>query len=594
MMNKYPYKNLFLYDNTKQDLLIESEDNTVKITNSEIHYESFNLCESIFSGEQLVFGTVEASMVKFTVSNVIEPLKNKKITVSSFLNGKSQPFVYGKYKVYSDSLSSDRKKRDIVAYDKLQEIIETNVAVWYNTILPEKDSTITLKEFRNLFASYFGLEEEETTLCNDNMVIKKTVEPSEISGKDVLSAYCEINGCFPNISREGKLQYITLKGTSPTIYPNKDLYPSDNLYPAEGSPYKIYNGNYKVPKTIYPSNDLFPSYDLKPISAIENDVAALFSKKFEYEDFKTKAINKLQLRKEENDIGTVVGEGKNVYIVQDNFLLYGKGNKELKEVAQNMFSVIKDISYVPYTCQIKANPSLELGDAINVYTKEGIVKSYVLNREIKGIQLPIDELKAKGTDEISENLNTNQRSIIELKGKANILTRTVDETRSYIYDTEEKLSSVILQQAGQIALRVRKDQIISEINLTPEQITISANKIDLIGIVNSDTFIANLINAEQLNTKFATAENLNAVNAKFNNLNANNLKVGTVSTARLDVDGLLGEFASKTIQAISFTAQTIRGSTYEYFDGEYQQYIKLDLMTVNIGGENYRVLGYKV
>ena len=210
---------------------------------------------------------------------------------------------------------------------------------------------------------------------------------------------------------------------------------------------------------------------------------------------------------------------------------------------------------------------MELGDAINVHTKDGIIETYVFQREIKGIQYPIDELSANGTDEIPENLNTNQNAIIELRGKANILTRTVDETRSYIYNVEEQLSSEILQQAGQIALRVRKDKIISEINLTPEQITISANKIDLIGIVNSDTFIANLINAEQLNAKFATVQNLNAVNANFNNLNASNLKVGTVSTSRLDIDGIISSFAGKTIQAINFTAQTIRGSSYEYFDG---------------------------
>ena len=43
-----------------------------------------------------------------------------------------------------------------------------------------------------------------------------------------------------------------------------------------------------------------------------------------YQDFKTKAIDKLQIRKEENDIGVVVGEGDNTYIIQDNFLVYGK------------------------------------------------------------------------------------------------------------------------------------------------------------------------------------------------------------------------------------------------------------------------------
>lgn len=591
-MIDYPGRDLFLLDNTKQDLLIENDDKTIKITNTEIHYEKFGLCESIVSGEQLIFGSSEASMVEFTVSNVVDSLKNQSITISSVLNNESKPFVYGKYKVYSDKLSADRKTRNIVAYDKLQEIIETNVANWYNSVLPQEDSTILLKDYRKSFAQYFGLEEEETTLCNDNMVITKTIEPTDVSGKDVLTSYCEINGCFPHISRNGKLQYITLKGTSKELYPSDDLYPSEELYPSNSEVYQIYDGKYKIPKELYPSEELYPSDDLYPEKGIDEDIAALFYKRFEYEDFQTKPINKLQIRKEENDIGVVVGNGTNAYIVQNNFLLYGKGHEELQEIAENMFSVIKEVFYIPYKCQIKANPCLELGDAINVHTKDGIIATYVFQREIKGIQYPIDELSANGTDEIPENLNTNQNAIIELKGKANILTRTVDETRSYIYNVEEQLSSEILQQAGQIALRVRKDQIISEINLTPEQITISANKIDLVGIVNSDTFIANLINAEQLNAKFATVENLSAVNANFDNLNASNLKVGTVSTSRLDIDGIISSFAGKTIQAINFTAQTIRGSSYEYFDGS--SYHSLSEQAVTIDGINYRFLGRRV
>lgn len=589
MMNNYPNRKLFLLDNTKQNLLITDAENKIKITNNEIHYESFGFYESILSGEQLVFGNVESTMVKFTVSNVFESLKNKDISISSFLDDSSNTFFYGRFKVYSDNLSADRKKRDIVAYDKLQEIIETNVADWYNSVLPNTSSTITLREYRKSFAEYFGLEEEDTTLCNDNMVISRTIEPAEISGKNVLSSYCEINGCFPNISREGKLQYITLKGTSKTTYPSEDTFPSESEFPEVGEPYQIYDGKYKIPQTNYPSVDSFPDDELFPTEEIADDIAALFYKKFVYEDYEFKPINKLQLRKEENDIGVVVGEGTNAYIVQNNFLLYGKGHEELKEIAENMYSVIEGIYYTPYTCQIKGNPCLEIGDAINVHTKDGIAKSYVFKRDLKGIQYPIDNLSAKGKEVLSENLNTNQNSIIELKGKANILTRIVDETRSYIYDTEKRLSSEILQQAGEIALRVRKDQIISEINLTPEQITISANKIDLVGIVNSDTFIANLINADKVVAKFATIDNLNAVNANFNNLNASNLKVGTVSTSRLDIDGIIAGFAGKTIQAINFTAQTIRGSSYEYYDGT--QYQSLTEQSVTINGVNYRFLG---
>lgn len=36
-------------------------------------------------------------------------------------------------------------------------------------------------------------------------------EESAISGKTVVTAICEINGCFGNINRNGKFEYVFLK-----------------------------------------------------------------------------------------------------------------------------------------------------------------------------------------------------------------------------------------------------------------------------------------------------------------------------------------------------------------------------------------------
>lgn len=586
------YFNLFYTDGIEKQLNISVVGKDTVITNNDLHNNNFELTERLMSENQLRFGSCEASTLKFRVSNIFEPLKDEILNVSTFLHNQKQPFRYGTYKVYSDVPTSDRQYRDITAYDDMHRIINEDVANWYNSVFPTEETTISLKELRESFASYFGLEEIETSLCNDNMIVSKTIFPSEIVGKDVLFCICELNGCFPHIARDGRLKYIVLQNASYAVYPENTVFPSNEIYPGAGGITDLSENTYRIVKTIYPNDNLLPENNVFPLAEIVQRKNSTRYKKCSYEDYQSKKITKVIIRKEENDAGASAGVNGNTYIVQNNFLVYGKGHEELQEIAENLLNAIKHIEYVPYDCSTKGNPCVEVGDSIDVNVKGKRVKSYVLERTLKGVQDLSDSLSARGKKKQTEKLNSTQRSIIELKGKANLLIRTVDETRSYIYDTEQRLSSEILQQAGEIALRVRKDQIISEINLTPEQITISANKIDLVGIVNSDTFIANLINAEQLNAKFATVENLSAVNANFDNLNASNLKVGTVSTSRLDLDGILAGFASKTIQGITIVGQTIRGSQFQVYDGS--NYQALSEQSVTIDGVNYRFLGRRV
>ena len=48
---------------------------------------------------------------------------------------------------------------------------------------------------------------------------------SELSGKDVITAICEINGCFGHIDRNGKFQWLYLEQDIQGLYPANDLYP---------------------------------------------------------------------------------------------------------------------------------------------------------------------------------------------------------------------------------------------------------------------------------------------------------------------------------------------------------------------------------
>lgn len=473
-MINFKYADLFKENSVDIQLEIISDDGKIHITNTEFHEEEFELTESLCSQSELTFGAVEAGSVKFKVSNIFLPMKGRWMTIRMIIGGHTdQPFLIGRFKGYSDTPAADRKYREVVAYDALYDIVNADVAAWYNTVFPsheekqtDKDGKtttvtvydpVTMKQFRNSFFKYFGIEQADITLINDNMSIEKTVavtasgetssatEESStigetISGREVLSCICEINGCMGHMGRDGTFHYIYLEQEIQGLYPRNDLYPADDLFPRNPKSTQIGKGFY---------------------------VTAT------YEDYLVKTIDKLQIREQKNDIGVIVGTGDNAYVIEDNFLVYGKGTKELKGIANNVLSKIRGIVYRPFTADCKGNPCLEVGDAVRLPTKYELIESYIFKRTLKGIQALRDDLEADGEEYRTSKANGIQRSILQLKGKSNVLERTIEKTQSTIEVKERKLISQITQTATEIRTEVKNtaDGLSSRITQNANNIT---------------------------------------------------------------------------------------------------------------------------
>lgn len=528
-MVNYQYAELFKKDSIDKQLTIETDDKTTKITNVELHQEQFELTESICSESELTIGSCEAAVLKFTVSNIFLPMKDKMITVKTVIdNNTANPFQIGRYKVYSDTPTADRTKRDIVAYDRLYDVINADVAEWYNTLLPDKDSVTTMKAFRDSFFGYFGIEQADAQLVNDDMKVEKTVEPEELSGATVLNCICEINGCFGHIGRDSKFHYIYLEQEIQGLYPRNDLYPADDLYPREPK-------STRVGKKLY-------------ISA-------------QYEDFLVKTIDKLQIRKEEDDIGVIVGSGTNAYVIQDNFLVYGKGSEELTGIANNIYGKIRGIIYRPFSADCKGNPCIEVGDAVRLPTRYEIIESYVLKRTLKGIQALRDDYEATGEEYRSTQVNSVHKSIIQLKGKTNVLTRTIEETNSKITDVESGLSSEIKQTATDIRAEVKNtaDGLSSSIEQTASsirsEVSDSVNNLSSSIQQNTESITSEVKRASEaegnLSTKITqTAESITSEISKNYETkeNATNTKKELESSIKQTADGLTAELSKQVTE----------------------------------------------
>ena len=585
-MVDYELNSLFKKDGIDKQLIIQTDDKKVTITNTELHQEKFELTESLCSESELTFGSCEASSIKFTMSNVFTSLKGKWITVTMSLNGNTdKPFQFGRYKVYSDKPTADRTQRDVVAYDALYDIINANVMEWYDSVLPNLDSTITLKNFRDSFFEHFGVAQKDIALPNDSMVIKRSldketgnVQTNVLSGSTVIKAICEINGCFGHINRQGQFEYIYLKQDIQGLYPANDLYPADNLYPKSPDSYRINKSDY--------------------ITA-------------DYEDYIVEPITKLQIRSSDSDVGTIIGNGNNAYIIENNMLTYQKTADEMQKIAQNIYNKISKIRYRPFTADLRGNPCLEVGDAIRILTKNAIVESYVLERDFKGIQALRDSFSSVGEQYYSEKVNSTQTSIKQLENRSNKLERTIEETKSTITDVENDLSSQIKQTADSITTEVRRatgaeenlssqikqtadgitsevskkvgnDEIISKINQSPEGISIEAKKINLRGtIVVSDL---------ARNSGIATSKDI----PTNNNQLANGAGYETASSIKNTVitkdyiETL--QVKAGSVDAENITGTTISGKTITGAAGEFTQSFKVDNEFLKIDASRGKVL----
>lgn len=426
---------------------------TVKIENDLLEQEGFELHQSLCSESQIRFGACESNYITFVMHENIPTLKGKVLKVYLIPDSDASKMVQiGVFKVDEDKLSSDRTKRTITAYDAMYDILNSDVAAWYNTELPNSSSTKTMAQFRADLMTHFGLTAESVTLANDSAVIKRTIEPESLSGADIIRAICELNGVFGTITNEGKFRYVELaSGIDDGLFPSETLYPDDALYPQDVNP------------------------SVTPMSKARYiDV--------QFEDYNSEAITQLTIRANDEDVGVTVGTSGNRYVITGNPLVFGYSAADLTTVATNALAKMINRYYKPCTVNAVGNPLFEVGDPIRVATTYRGIVTYIFQRTMRGIQALRDTYTASGEQTINAELNSvasqfKQLANKTLKLKADIdgvsaeLTEQLDDTvyGSYAYMTSQE-----------IGLKVSKSNLVSDLDdEIGSGITIGVNEIKI-------------------------------------------------------------------------------------------------------------------
>lgn len=432
-MIKYDYRDTLLNTNCTKNII--GTDGTVEvtghsyrvlgstviITNDEIETESFYMTQSLCSGGVLLYGSCESAEAGFTMHENVASLKDKVLNFYMYLNGDPATMIQlGVFRVESDQLTSDRTKREVKMYDDLYRILNADATAWYKALV----FPMTLEAFRNSFLDYFHVEAEETVLVNDSMIVTKTVDAAQISGADIIRSICEVNGCFGTITNTGKFRFLVLsKDIDSGLFPMEILFPSDDLLPSDPNPETA-----DIPKAHY--------------------------RTIQFQDYMCEGITKLVVRNSDDDGGVIVGEEGNTYIITGNFLLFGKSSVQMQAIANNIFKNISNRYYKPMVAECTGDFCHELGDPVRVRTIYRGIVSYILKRDLRGIQSLTDTYTAEGTERYTGEMNSVQTQIKQLAGKTASLKVGIDTIEGRVEDIEDGSASIITQLSNQISAKV--------------------------------------------------------------------------------------------------------------------------------------------
>ena len=350
----------------------DAQDTSLHDITSGIAEGSLSLEEILLTGN-LDFGQCNANKFEVQLYGIAN-VANQRIRVWTVENEGTQeeeeiPLFVG----YVDSCKQDNMGyyRDIVAYDAIYYKGDMNVANWWTSFWANHNSA-TLKTLRDGLCAFVNIPTVAGTFFNDDLVVYKAVSMTVMSFKDTLAQICELQCIFPNINRNGYLEFISL-----------DMSDAEDI-----------RGLYKKADS-------------------------------SFEDFVTQKIDAVSIYGIDSAIaGTTdpTSVAKNTYNISGNCIAYGVEEGTETALAQSIYNHIKELQYVPLdVVLISSDLTHNLGDYIQ--TDNGY--SFIFSNSLSGSMLVEQKVSADGDEFLSGTKKSQNAEITALRAQVETLTDDV-------------------------------------------------------------------------------------------------------------------------------------------------------------------------
>lgn len=366
-----------------------------------------------------------------------------------------------------------------------------------------------------------------------------------------------------NLENINESQPIMIK-----IHPTRDnisyLYPRNNLYPS--------NTLYSTQRTIQ-----FKNTSTNEIFLYELQDDLLFYDENNYDEFYFDYDNEIvQITKRckynaDGSVSLLAEEEYEIYPfpTPEEFYLT-TGNYEIRLLGYNFgYIMVRAMGSNIYTSQFATRSELSQ-TASNIRTE--VSGEYATKTELATTNATITQTAASITSEVSQTYETKQNAQTNYNTLNSSITQTANSITSSVAETYETkndatesyntLNSTITQKANEInievAQKVGDNEVISKINLTEEQATIDASKVNVNGVItainnNSSTTIngnkittgsitgdriaANTITSSKVNSSIITTSNFSAQSINANRINSGSITSTNVKIGSWNING---------------------------------------------------------
>ena len=302
-----------------------------------------------------------------------------------------------------------RNSYKVTAYDTMSKL-DTDFSGWLHANQAQFPKTIW--QLVQLACQQAGVTLASSSLPINGSYSVQAFYADDLTCRQIISWAAEAAGCYAHMNADGKLQFLT--------------------YTDKRSAAKI-----------------------TPDGA--SNSTAYYADSLSYEDYTVKAIEKVQIRQSDSDVGVIYPDSTtatNTYAVQGNLLLTTGTEANLKTVAQNLYNVLKNVTYTPCKVAVPSGSGLACGQIVHIKDARGReFDTYLMSATISSGKASFESVGSASRESSSA---VNSQSYKNLTGKMLEIKTSVDGLEVKASDLTGKYTDLKATVDG-LSSEVKKD-----------------------------------------------------------------------------------------------------------------------------------------
>lgn len=302
-----------------------------------------------------------------------------------------------------------RNSYKVTAYDTMSKL-DADFSGWLHANQAQFPKTIW--QLVQLACQRAGVALASSSLPINGSYSVQAFYADDLTCRQIISWAAEAAGCYAHMNADGKLQFLTYADKRSTVKITPDGASSSTAYYADS---------------------------------------------LSYEDYTVKAIEKVQIRQSDSDVGVIYPDSTtatNTYAVQGNLLLTTGTEANLKTVVQNLYNALKNVTYTPCKVAVPSSSGLACGQIVHVKDACGReFDTYLMSATISSGKASFESVGSASRESSSA---VNSQSFKNLTGKMLEIKTSVDGLEVKASDLTGKYTDLKATVDG-LSSEVKKD-----------------------------------------------------------------------------------------------------------------------------------------